>query len=112
MSGLPRSDARRCRASKLSHTFQLRSQLLTACASQFVDLFLSGSIIELEALDPKILQKPAERSIEGSRAQPDAPIAEGFNVLHQAVAVAGLLRQAQQDQQYRFSEGFTCSLIM
>jgi hypothetical protein len=55
MSGLSRSDARRCRARQLSHPFQLRIQLFTACASQFVDLFLSGSVIELETLDPKIL---------------------------------------------------------
>jgi hypothetical protein len=82
-------------------------QLLTARGSEFVGLLLSGRIVLLETLDPKILQEPAERSIEGSRAQPNAPIAERFNILHQAVAMAGFLRQAQQDQQNRFGEGFT-----
>src|SRR5215468_410697 len=106
MSDLSRSHARRGRARQLSHPFQLRMQLFTARGSQLVSLFLSGSIVLLETLDPKILQEPAERSIEGSRAQPNAPIAEGFNVFHQAVAMAGFLRQAQQDQQNRFGEGF------
>jgi hypothetical protein len=40
---------------QLSHPLQLRTQFSTARWSQLVGLFLSGGIVLLETLDPKIL---------------------------------------------------------
>ena len=79
------------------HAIQLLLKLFVPFQSQPVCLFLSGRVFLLEPLDPLIIEKPSESPEQSPCAQPDAAIAESFNILHQGIAVARLVYQAHKD---------------
>ena len=105
----PQSGA--CGSRQLPHPIQLEMQLSASCRSKFIRLFFPRGIFLVEALDPAVLEKSAKRAVKGARAQRDPAVAEGFNILHQRVPVAGLRGQAHQDQQDRLSQGFSLPAV-
>lgn len=75
-----------------------------AAASEPVCLFFARRVCLFLAFYPGFVEQTAERSIEGSGAQPDTPAAQLFNVFQDRVAVTGLPGQAHEDQQHRFGQ--------
>jgi len=57
-------------------------EVFPAKRTKFISLFFPGRISLIEALDPRILKKPSQGSIQGASAQPYSAFAEQFNILH------------------------------
>ncbi len=93
-------------AGQLFHARQLPPQLGAPRRGQTIGLLVAGRVVLLKTLDPAVFEKPAESAIERAGTQADAAAAEGFDILHQSVAMARLVREADEDQGDGFGKRF------
>lgn len=92
-SGLARPKTGSRDAGDVIQTIQLGPQPAAPGGRQFVGLLVSRGVILLEAIDPAAFEQPAKGSVERPCAQPDAALAESFDILDEGVPMARLVGQ-------------------
>ena len=91
---------------QLLHSFHFHLHLSSSLICQPVRLLVPRLIFLVKSFDPPILQQPSDCSIKRPGTQPHSSIAHALDVLHQRIAMACLLRQADQYQKNRLTQRF------
>ena len=73
---------------------------------QAIQLLVARGVRGFRMIDPTVLEQPPERPIHGPGAQANPAVAQRLDVLHESVAMAGLLGEAEEDPEDRFAERF------
>ncbi len=64
-----------------------------------IGLTATRTVVFAEALDPAIVEQPAECAVQGAGAEADALVADLGYVLHDGVAVPGLVGEAEENEE-------------
>src|SRR5205807_8470284 len=79
------------------------SQLPAPRGREPVSLLSPRVVPLLDTLDPFLVEQAPQRSVQSARTEPHAPVAHPRGGLQDRIAVARLLRQAEQNQQDRLA---------
>jgi hypothetical protein len=81
------------------HAIDFELQNTLSIRRQSVGLPASGAFLFIESLDPVIVQKASERSIESACAHRDPSVADSLYIFEDGVPVSRLFREAQKNEQ-------------